>query len=93
MQTQQSVLGCKIDLYFYKHELAIEFDELEHSDRNINDEIERQRALQRELNCVFIRINPDARDYNIYREINKIHRHIKQSNKVKLKEEQAKIKK
>ena len=79
METQYSVLGYKIDLYFYEYKLAIEVDELGHSDRNINDEIERQRALERELSCVFIRINPDARDYNIYREINKIHRHINQS--------------
>ena len=79
IQTQYSVLGYKIDLYFYEYKLAIEVDELGHSDRNINDEIERQRALERELSCVFIRINPDARDYNIYREINKIHRHINQS--------------
>ena len=79
MQTQYSVLGYRIDLYFHEYKLAIEVDELGHSDRNINDEIERQRALERELSCVFIRINPDARDYNIYREINKIHRHINQS--------------
>ena len=91
MQTQYSVLGYRIDLYF--HKLAIEVGKLGHSDRNINDEIERQRPLERELNCVFIRINPDAADYNIYREINKTHRHINQSNKVTLKEEQAKIKK
>ena len=92
MQTQYSVLGYKIDIYLHKYKLAIEVDELGHSDGNINDEIERQRALERELNCTFIRINPHARDYNIYGEINKIHTHIKQSNKVKLKEEQAKIK-
>ena len=66
----------QIDLYFHKYKLAIEVDELGHSDRNINDEIERQRALERELNCVFIRINPDEPDFNILREINKIHRHI-----------------
>ena len=78
MQTQYSVLGYRIDLYFHKYKLAIEVDELGHSDRNINDEIERQRALERELNCTFITINPDARDYNIYREINKIHRYINQ---------------
>ena len=78
MQTQYTVLGYRIDLYFHKYKLAIEVDELGHSDRNINDEIERQRALERELNCVFIRINPDEPDFNILREINKIHRHINQ---------------
>ena len=54
MQTQYSVLSYRIDLYFYKCQLAVEVEELGHSDRNINDEIERQRALERELNCVFI---------------------------------------
>ena len=49
MRTQYSVLGYRIDLYFHEYKLAIEVDELGHSDRNINDEIERQRALEREL--------------------------------------------
>ena len=59
MQTQYSVLSYGIDLYFHKYKLAIEVDELGHADRNINNETERQRALERELNSVFIRINPD----------------------------------
>ena len=79
MQTQYSVLSYRIDLYFHKYKLAIEVDELGHADRNINNEIERQKALERELNCVFIRINPDEKDFNIFKEINKIHRHIKKS--------------
>ena len=78
MQTQYSVLSYRIDLYFHKYKLAIEVHELGHADRNNNNEIERQRALEKELNCVFIRINPDEPDFNILREINKIHRHINQ---------------
>ena len=93
MQTQYSVLGYRIDLYFHEYKLAIEVDELGHIDRYINDEIQRQRALEREIDCVFIRINSDASDFNIFKEISKIHRQISQSNKVKLKEEQVKIKK
>ena len=84
MQTQYTVLNYRIDLYFHKYKLAIEIDELGHNDRNIDYEIQRQRALERELNCVFIRINPDAVDFNIFREINKIHRHIKKSSKKSL---------
>ena len=84
MQTQYTVLGYRIDLYFHKYKLAIEVDELGHNDRNIDYEIQRQRALERELNCVFIRINPDAIDFNIFKEINKIHRHIKKSSKKSL---------
>ena len=47
MQTQYSVLSYKIDLYFHKYKLAIEVDQLGHVDRNINNAIERQRALER----------------------------------------------
>ena len=79
MQTQYSVLGYRIDLYFHKHKLAIEVDELGHADRNLSNEIERQKALEKELNYVFIRINPDEKNFNIFKEINKIHRHIKKS--------------
>ena len=78
MQTQYSVLSYRIDLFFHKYKLAIKVDELGHADRNNNNEIERERALERELNFVFIRINPDEPNFNILREINKIHRHINQ---------------
>ena len=84
MQTQYSVLSYRIDLYFHKYKLAIEVDELGHNDRNIDYEIQRQQALERELNCVFIRINPDAVDFSIFKEINKIHRHIKKLSKESL---------
>ena len=85
MQTQYSVLSYRIDLYFHKYKLVIEVGELGHADRNINNEIERQRALEKELTCVFIRIDPDALNLNIFKEINKIHRHIN-----KLTEQQTK---
>ena len=76
-----SVLGYRINLCFHKYKLTIEVDELGHNDRNINDEIQRQQALERELNCVFIKINPDAIDFNTFKEISKIHRHINQLTK------------
>ena len=41
MQTQYSVLGYKIDLYFNDYKLAIEFDEKSHKNRNIGHEIKR----------------------------------------------------
>ena len=43
----------------------------------MNNEIERQKALEKELNCIFIRITTDEKDFNIFKEINEIHRHIK----------------
>ena len=61
-----------IHLYFHKYRLTIEIDELGHNDRNIDSEIQRQKALERKLDCVFIRINPDAIDFNIFKEINRL---------------------
>ena len=81
MQTQYTVIGYRIDFYFHENKLAIEVDELSHNDRNIDYEIQRQRAIEKELGCVFIRINPDEKDFNIFKEINKIHRHIEKLTK------------
>ena len=93
MQTQHTVIGYNIGLYFQKHKLAIEVDELGQVDRNLNNEIERQKALEKELNCRFIRIKPDEKAFNIFKEINKIYRHISQSKKEnKTKEQENKIK-
>ena len=61
------------------NELAIEVDELGQADKNLSNETERQKALEKELYCVFIRINPDEKNFNIFKEINKIHRRIKKS--------------
>ena len=54
MQTQYSVLGYRIDLYFHKHKLAIEVDELEHAGRTFSNKIGRQKVLEKELDCVLI---------------------------------------
>ena len=63
IQTQYGVLGYKIDLYFHEYKLANEIDELERTKRNIDNETERQKALEKELNCIFIRINPDEKRF------------------------------
>ena len=76
MQTQYSVLDYKIGLYFYDYELAVETDEKGHKDRNTNDKIQRQKALER-----FIRINPDEKHFNINKANNEIFRHIKEPTK------------
>ena len=84
MQTQYSVLGYRTDLYFHKHKFEIDVDELRHADRNLGNEIEGQKALEKQLDCVFIRVNPDQENFNIFKEINKIQRHIKKSTKKSL---------
>ena len=81
MQTQYTVLNYRIDLYFRESKLVIEVDKLGHNDRNIDYEIQRQRDLERQHDCIFTRIDPDAADFNIFREIHKIHRDINQSTK------------
>ena len=77
MQTQSSVLGYRIDLYLHNYKLAVEVDEKSHKDRNIDHEIKRQKASEKELSCEFIRTNPDEKDFNIFKTINEINRQIK----------------
>ena len=57
IQTQNNVLNYRIDLYFHDHKLAIETDENGHSDRNIDYEIKKQKAIEQELGCKLIRID------------------------------------
>ena len=47
MQTQYTVLGYRIDLYFHKHKFAIEVDELGHADGNLGNEIEGKKGLKK----------------------------------------------
>ena len=90
IRIQYTVLGYRIDLYFYKYKLAIEIDELGHNDRNTDYEIKRQREIEKELDCVFIRTNPDAADFKMNRLKNQIYKHIIKSKKEKLKRKFAK---
>ena len=70
--------------------MAIEIDELGHNDRNTDYEIKRQREIEKKLNCVFIRTNPDAADFNMNRLKNQIYKHIIKSKEEKLKSKFAK---
>ena len=82
IQTQYKVLSYRIELYFHDYKLAIETDENMHSDRNTDYEIKRQKAIEQELSCTFIRIDPEKEDFDIFRVINEIFRHIKQLTKI-----------
>ena len=59
IQTHHRVLGYEIDIYFHDYKLIVEIDEYIHEDIDTDCEIERQKALEKELGCKFIRINPD----------------------------------
>ena len=90
IRIQHTVLGYRIDLYFYEYKLAIKIDELGHNDRNTDYEIKRQREIEKEINCVFTRTNPDAADFNMNRLRNQIYKHIIKSKEEKLKSKFAK---
>ena len=62
----------------------MEIDKNEHSDRNIDCQIKRQNAIDQELGCKFIRIEPDKEDLDIFKTINEIFKYIKQSTKTTL---------
>ena len=53
----------RIDLYFPKYKLAIQYDEFDHYDRDIGYEVERQKHIEQLLNCNFVRFSPDAKDF------------------------------
>ena len=78
---QHSALGYRIDLYFPKHKLAIEVDKKGHTDRDKRKENEREKKIKEKLDCKFIRINPDGKDYYEYVKFGEINNHINESNK------------
>ena len=84
MLTHCNFYGYKINLYLQGYKLAIKIDELDQNKGIINHEIERKKTIKKELGCEFIRINPDEQNFNIFKAINKIHRHIKRSSKKSL---------
>ena len=89
---KNSVLNYQIVLYFSKHNLAIKVHEKGHTDRDEKKKMKQNKKLKK-LGCKFIRINPDAENYDISVEIGKIQVYIDQSNKEKLeKEKKAEIK-
>ena len=87
---QHSVLSYSIDLYLLKHKLAIVVDEKGHKDREEHKEIERQRAIKKELDCKFIGINPDKKDFDIDIDIGEIYSHINKSYEKSLKDKISK---
>ena len=68
-------------IFFHDFKLAIEIGEKNHENRNTDRETERQKALEKELGCKIIRINPDKENFHIFKTMNEIHRQIKESTK------------
>ena len=55
----------RIDIYFTKFCLAVEIDEKGHTDRDLIFEEKRQKALEKKLNCTFIRINTSRENFDV----------------------------
>ena len=76
------IYNCyRIDAYFSKYKLAIEIDEQGHNNRDIDYEMERQKSIENEIGCEFIRINPAEENFNIFVKIGKIQNYITKSTK------------
>ena len=54
----------RIDIYFTKYCLAVEIDEKGHTDRDLKFEEKRQKPLEKDLNCTFIRINTSRKNFD-----------------------------
>ena len=78
--TQYCIENKRIDAYFSKYKLGIEVDEYNHEGRNSNYEKSRQLMIESH-GITLIRTNPDAADFNMFRLINQIYKHIIESNK------------
>lgn len=73
---QHKVGDYKIDLYIPEYNLAIECDEFGHDDRDCEYEINREEYIKKELDCKFIRFNPDSELFRISELMNTILREI-----------------
>ena len=64
--------------------LAIEVDKKGDKDSDELKKIEKQKAIGKELDTKFVRINPDEKDFNMEIEIGKVYSHIKRLSKKSL---------
>ena len=60
-----------VDLFIPIINIVIECDEEGHNDRNKNDEKTREEFIINELDCVFIRFNPNDKSFDLSEIINK----------------------
>lgn len=72
-KTQLQCGTYRIDLYFTDYKIAIECDEFGHVDRDpIYEEI-REKFIENNLKCTFVRFDPDNQNFDIFDVINEIH--------------------
>ena len=82
----------RIDIYFTEYSLVVEIDEKGHTDRDLSFEQKRQKALEKKINCTFIRINTIREDFDADYEASEIQTFISQFKDNQIKERDNKIK-
>ena len=82
----------RIDVYFNEFLLAVEIDEKGHTDRDPIFEEKRQKALEKNLGCKFIRINTSKERYNADYEASRVQEFICKFKGKQLKKTRKKIK-
>jgi very-short-patch-repair endonuclease len=76
MFKQFKVGTYRVDLYIEEYDLVVECDEYNHSQRDPQKEKEREEFIRSELDCEFIRFNPDCKNFSIFKVIGNIHKFI-----------------
>ena len=89
----QKYILFRIDIYFTKYCLAVEIDEKGHTDRDLIFEEKRQKALEKKLNCTFIRINTSRENFDADYEASEIQAFISRFKDNEIKERDNKNKK
>jgi very-short-patch-repair endonuclease len=74
--TQFKVGTYRVDMYMEDYDLVIECDEFNHRDRDPQKERQREEFIKSELNCDFIRFNPDKKNFSVFEVIASIHKFI-----------------
>ena len=75
-ETQFRIGSYRIDLYFPDQKIAVECDEFGHIGRDQSREKARQMYIENRLGCEFVRYNPDAKDFSIFKVIKKLMRRM-----------------
>ena len=88
----QKYILFRTDIYFTKYSLAVEIDEKGHTYRDLIFENKRQKALEKKLNCIFVRINTSRENLDVDYEASRIQVFISQFKDNKIKERDNKIK-
>ena len=89
----QEYISFRIDIYFTEYSLTVEIYEKGHTDRDLEfEKKKRQEALEKKLNCTFIRINTSRENYDADYEASRIQTFISNFNKNKIKKLEDKIK-